>query len=203
MDHDFLVGPGIVWVGWRLSGLSEVRRASKGLGPPGYDAGVYVFQLDGADLVACSSASIGPSCAHPPLQPVRSTPSPRMFATRAEGFIRIQFQPTHAADDGRYGARMEPSWCTCRGATTTSGPYTWELSTVRDTQGNEVRYTYGLGAPESGFSAERLLRDIRYNEVAVHFYYEARPDASTYANGEHRLTAPPSTAPGLVERSGG
>ena len=200
LHYDSSVGPGIVGVGWRLSGLSEVRRASKGLGPPGYDAG-DVFQLDGADLVACSSASIGPSCAHPPLQPVRSTPSPRMFATRAEGFIRIQFQPTHAGGRWTVWRKDGTQLVYLPGATTTSGPYTWELSTVRDTQGNEVRYTYGLGAPESGFSAERLLRDIRYNEVAVHFYYEARPDASTYANGEHTLTAPPSTAPGLVERS--
>jgi Salmonella virulence plasmid 65kDa B protein len=58
-------GNGFVGVGWQLSGLSLIERASVRFGMPRYDDATLatdVFVWDGEELVACAQAPSSPGC---------------------------------------------------------------------------------------------------------------------------------------------
>ena len=48
-------------MGWSLSGLSVIERASPGKGTPAYD-GSDIFLIDGQELVQCVAGTLSPSC---------------------------------------------------------------------------------------------------------------------------------------------
>src|SRR5262245_12811146 len=56
LRYDSGAGNGFVGVGWRLSGLSVIERASVRFGAPRYDDATDVFLLDGDELVSCAQA---------------------------------------------------------------------------------------------------------------------------------------------------
>src|SRR5262245_31888861 len=91
--YDSGVGDGVVGVGWRLSGPSEVQRVSLGRGAPRFDA-TDVYLLDGQEIVSCEPGMTSPSCAHP-----TSAPGFIAYAFRTDTFQRVAFQV------GRTGGR--------------------------------------------------------------------------------------------------
>jgi hypothetical protein len=84
--YDSNIKYGVLGVGWRLSGLSEVKRVSPGRGAPRFDAD-DVYLLDGMELVQCRPGMTSPSCTHP---------APGLgfvaYAFRTDTFQRVAFQ---------------------------------------------------------------------------------------------------------------
>jgi RHS repeat-associated protein len=186
-------GPnGWIGQGWSLTGLSTLRRQSRGHGLPQWDAS-DTFSLDGRELIACpapddrsSPSSNIPSCAH-------RLPGLSAFTTRVESFQRIAAQgdprDTFATGPERWfvwrtdgvKATYEP------GVKTGRGVLEWRLSTVQDLSGNVVRYDWcpcaGAGAND-GY----MLRAIRYGDVEISFQGEPRPDPIHVATGGSLIT---------------
>ncbi|MBZ4423137.1 SpvB/TcaC N-terminal domain-containing protein [Myxococcus sp. RHSTA-1-4] len=166
---------GWLGVGWSLSGVSFIERASRGKGAPRYDAS-DMFLLDGQELVA--DASLGGT-----------------HSTRIQGYMRI----VQDSANNRWtvyrkdGTKLsyEPLFVVSQGT------FRWALKTAQDTRGNTVSYGYWC---ESG--ADCYLDAISYNGTTIKFYSEARPDPITYATGAslartgYRLKSILVTAPG-------
>lgn len=169
LQYDSQAGNGPVGIGWSLAGFSQIRRASPSGGLPSGTAG-DLFRLDGNDLIPCAGAAAGspialsPSCKY-------ALPAPLVaFTSRIETFQRIAFDPAPAGGgqwlvwerDGTR-RRYEPSPAT--------GIYL--LAEVRDTVGNAVSYSYMRTALSPGHD---YPNQILYNQTAVTFHWEARPD---------------------------
>jgi len=56
LNYDTKRGNGPLGMGWRVDGLSMIRRASPGRGAPTFDS-ADIFLLDGQELVACTTGS--------------------------------------------------------------------------------------------------------------------------------------------------
>src|SRR5262245_9775841 len=187
--YDSGVGDGVVGVGWRLSGPSEVQRVSLGRGAPRFDA-TDVYLLDGQEIVSCEPGMTSPSCAHP-----TSAPGFIAYAFRTDTFQRVAFQV------GRTGGRWHV-WDK-NGTRYIYAPHTyalplgrlfsprvteWRLASVEDTSGHVVNYNYVTLDGSGGFAGEGYLNEVTYNNTIVRCYYEVRPDIRTYAgNGAQRL----------------
>ncbi|HEX5748654.1 MAG TPA: RHS repeat-associated core domain-containing protein [Archangium sp.] len=166
---------GWLGVGWSVSGVSFIERASRGKGAPRYDAS-DMFLLDGQELVA--DASLGGT-----------------HSTRIQGYMRI----VQDSANNRWtvyrkdGTRLsyEPVFAVSRGT------FRWALKTAQDTHGNTVSYGYWC---DSG--ADCYLDAIAYNGTTIKFYSEARPDPISYATGaglartNYRLKSILVSAPG-------
>src|SRR5262249_29622858 len=62
--YDSSVGDGLLGVGWRFSGPSEIQRLSSGRGAPRFDSS-DIYLLDGIELVRCQALMRSPSCMYP------------------------------------------------------------------------------------------------------------------------------------------
>jgi hypothetical protein len=153
-------GNGLLGVGWRLQGLSEIELID------------HHYELDGQWLIACTAETDvlhgpqafgprSPSCAN----------AQGWYSTLSESYLRIAgagpnnlsvWQPDGVRTDySRVGARQK-----------------WLIDAVTDTGGNIVTYHWNTTA--NGFSFN-TIDSITYNGTVIKFYYEARALAETYA----------------------
>jgi hypothetical protein len=178
------------WLGyaWGLDGFDVIERASPGLGLPSFDA-TDVFLLNGEELVACVAGTVSPSCS-----------TGGTHATENESFQRVAFSST--TNDwtvtGRTGTVSTfRSVSAVAGTSPASGTpeydlgknYRWLLSSVTDTHGNSVSYSYAC--PEIATSPKTAVcypNTVSYNGTVVSFHREARPDVILMANG-HDIAA--------------
>ena len=186
LTYDSSSGNGPLGVGWRISGLSEIRRAAPGKGAPGYDDN-DIFFLDGMELIPCEQGMQSPSC-----ESAIDNVDFEAYATKRESFQRIAFEMTiyggrwHVWEKNGTKMTYEP------GISIDQRPFEWELTKVSDTLGNEVTYTYRSFSGSSDTS-ERYVDSISYNGAEIKFYWEERPDTISYASGRglvsmsHRL----------------
>ncbi len=163
-------GNGFIGLGWELSGLSVIERASRGRGAPRHDAN-DIFLLDGQEFVPCVAGTTSPSC-----------DTGGTHTTEIESYLRIKQDMVAntweiSSRDGTkttYAAVMGPN------TLTTAGTYRWARTGVVDTHGNAVTYDWWCdGTP----AVECYPDTITYNGVTVRFYREARTDPVSYANG--------------------
>ncbi len=171
-------GNGFIGVGWILSGISSIQRASPGKGLPNYDAN-DIYLLDGMELIACSSIDPNragfpnpPSCSSP-----TSIPGLMYYTTKIESFQRI----ARSSTDEWYvwtkdGTKL--SFETKVTSTVGGAIYRWHLSSVTDTLGNTVNSTYWCDGSQC------YPDQTTYNSVKITFYREARSDVISYATGD-------------------
>ena len=173
-------------VGWNLSGLSTIRRASPGQGAPNYDDN-DVFYLDGMELIPCTETMQSPSCKYP----ASASPSYKAYTTKIESFQRIAFNSAWTGSGGWHVWTKTGTKMTYEAQVSTSaiGVFAWRLASVEDTLGNKVAYSYfhDGSAPNLG---EQYIYEIIYNGTLVKFYYESRPiaDVVTHAIGGDLVT---------------
>jgi len=162
---------GIVGVGWDLAGISEIERASVRQGAPLY-ASSDVYMLDGQEMVACTGGMTSPSCT-----------SGGNYATRIENYLRIKYSSTGnkwevwSQDGTKRTYSAVGTWGSHSDTRRTTG-FRWMLSSVVDTHGNTVTYSYWCdGAPDC------YIDTISYNGTVITVYRETRPDPYRYAIG--------------------
>ncbi len=163
-------GNGLTGAGWTLTGLPEITRRSPNLGAPAFDA-TDVFQLDGAELVACTPAMTDPSCRLP------AAPGQRAFAARSADYRRI------ALDQGRWlvwerGGALhvfveEPHPGT--------EPTAWALATTTDPEGHQVSYSRNQNP--AGPDTASYPDTITYGGVTIRFHYQDRDDTVSHGDG--------------------
>jgi len=175
-------GSGPLGMGWRVEGLSVIQRASPGRGVPKFD-GTDIYLMDGQELVACGSIT-SPSCT-----------ASGTHATKIESFLRITRNGGTVNNwvvRARNGTKLTylpiSNWS--GGSHVYHTDYRWLLSTVIDTHGNTVTYTYACPAvaplpnqPVSVNRPECYVNTISYDQTTITFHRETRPDVYTYSLG--------------------
>jgi len=149
-------GNGFLGQGWSLTGFSAIERASSGRGTPTYGS-ADIFLLDGQELVADSSMGC-------------------QYSTRIKNYSCITYGAstnswTVVGTNGNR-ATYSPIYNLAQGT------FRWGLSSVSDTRGNAVTYTWWCEA-----GADCYPSSVTYNGTVVQLYREPRPDRSTFANG--------------------
>jgi hypothetical protein len=167
------------WLGyaWGLDGIDVIERATPGYGMPAYDAN-DVYLLDGQAMVTCVAGMVSPSCS-----------TGGTHATENESYRRIALNSTtnewKVTDrDGTVStfrsvgavANLNPAAGTP--AYDLAFSYRWLLTSVTDTNGNTVTYSYSCPASPTCYPAS-----ITYNGASIQFYYETRPDLILMGNG--------------------
>ncbi|WP_322418008.1 RHS repeat-associated core domain-containing protein [Mesorhizobium huakuii] len=167
------------WLGyaWGLDGFDVIERATPGYGMPAYDAN-DIYLLDGQAMVACTAGMVSPSCA-----------TGGTHATENESYRRIAFnsstnQWTVTDRDGTVStfrsvgavANFNPTAGTP--AYDLAMSYRWLLTSVTDTNGNTIAYTYYCPANPVCYP-----QSISYNGTVIGFQLEARPDMILMGNG--------------------
>ncbi|MDX8525879.1 RHS repeat-associated core domain-containing protein [Mesorhizobium sp. MSK_1335] len=167
------------WLGyaWGLDGFDVIERATPGYGMPAYDAN-DIYLLDGQAMVACVAGMVSPSCS-----------TGGTHATENESYRRIALNSTtnewKVTDrDGTVStfrsvgavANLNPAAGTP--AYDLAFSYRWLLTSVTDTNGNTVTYSYTCPASPTCYPAA-----ITYNGASIQFYYETRPDLILMGNG--------------------
>jgi RHS repeat-associated protein len=176
LSYDSRAGNGPFGVGWRLGGVSVIERASPRRGVPRYDAN-DIYLLDGNVLIPCAQAPTSPSCA-----------AGGSHATRVESYLRVKYESASntwtvkqrdgtSATYGQNGAVF----------TTTGGTLRWGVSSMTNTKGAAVTYSWWCDGTNPNAN-ECYLDKITYNGTVVKLYRETRTDPFTYAVGP-RLAA--------------
>lgn len=169
--------------GWGLVGFDVIERASPGSGLPAFNA-ADIFLINGSEMVACGSGVISPSCA-----------SGGTHATENESYRRIAFVSgtnEWKVTDANGTVSLFRSIAAIAGTNPSSGTPAgdlsrnarWLLSSVIDTHGNTVTYSYSC--PDIGttpLTAVCYPNTVTYNGTSLTFYYENRPDLILMANG--------------------
>jgi RHS repeat-associated protein len=181
LSYDSRGENGWLGVGWRLTGLSSIRRATPGRGAPSHTSD-DIFVLDGAELIPCSPGVDSPSCKYPASQTYHG------YTSRIESYRRIAYDPSAGAGGSWYVWSKDGTRNIFKPRTGSSATvHAWDLSRVEDARGNSVSYEYSQKGPSAGV-AESYLDAINYGGFKVKFHYEQRPDPFTYANGESLVT---------------
>ncbi|MER9137695.1 VCBS repeat-containing protein [Mesorhizobium sp. M0830] len=167
------------WLGyaWGLDGLDVIERATPGYGMPAYDAN-DIYLLDGQAMIACVAGMVSPSCA-----------TGGTHATENESYRRIALNGTTnewKVTDRDGTVSTFRSVAAVANLTPTAGTpaydlamsYRWLLTSVADTNGNSVSYSYTCPA-----SPVCYPDNVSYNGTIVKFYYETRPDLILMGNG--------------------
>lgn len=160
-------------VGWTLSGGSVIERQSDRGGVPRFD-GTDTFVLDDNGLVACSAYPSTPSCS-----------SGGTHTTRYETYERI-VRNTSAnswevtARDGTKSTYASLGSFNVGGTQDSRlrNDYRWLLSTIVDTDGNTITYSYDCAELPTCY-----VTSLSYGVSQVSFFWEARPDTFPYATG--------------------
>ncbi|MER9850922.1 FG-GAP-like repeat-containing protein, partial [Mesorhizobium sp. M0106] len=167
------------WLGyaWGLDGFDVIERASPGYGMPAFD-GTDIYLLDGQQLVACVAGTVSPSCS-----------TGGTHATENESYRRIALNGTTnewKVTDRDGTVSTYRSVAAVANLTPTAGTpaydlaqsYRWLLTSVTDTNGNGVAYSYTCPATPVCYPDT-----ISYNGSVVKFYLETRPDLILMGNG--------------------
>jgi RHS repeat-associated protein len=147
---------GFVGVGWGLSGFGSVDRVGAGLGSPRFDA-TDTYLVDGQEVLPCTVATQAPSCQ-----------AGATHTTKVESYRKIIFD----AATNRWkvwspsGVRAEYASIRDLGVNTLR----WGLSSVTDTKGNTVNYTWACQFGECYPST------ATFGPYVATIYRETRPD---------------------------
>lgn len=169
--------------GWGLEGFDVIERASPGRGLPYFNGG-DVYLLNGTELVRCATTTNSPSCK-----------SGGTHATEIESYRRIRFSRsankwTVTGRDGTVSTFRTPA--AIAGVKLSAGTpafrvanqYRWHLTSVVDTNGNTVNYTYACpGLSTAPLTSVCYPNTVSYNGTTITFHREARPDHILMANG--------------------
>ncbi|MEM7777965.1 MAG: toxin TcdB middle/N-terminal domain-containing protein, partial [Pseudomonadota bacterium] len=178
---------GILGIGWRLEGVSEILRTSRVRGTPAFDAPVLTstetFRLDTDDeLMRCETGATSPSCT------IGGT-----HFTRVESYRRYTFDDTSntwtitARDGTRYVYKSVGDLAGgATGDTDLADNARWLLSEIIDTSAaqNTVQFTYACAT-----LPVCVIDKISYNRTEVIFHTEDRPDPQSYATGKSIVVA--------------
>jgi hypothetical protein len=155
---------GFAGVGWSLGGFGTVERASPGLGSPRYDA-TDVFVLNGQELLPCPAPNPSPSCT-----------AGGTHTTKSESDLKIRFDA---------GTNTWTVWAKSGVKTffspvyqTPSGTLTWGQSSVTDTHGNVVSYTWACPSGDDCYPDT-----VTFAPYTVTLYRETRGDVTSRATG--------------------
>jgi len=174
LAYDSSARNGLAGVGWTLSGLSEIERASTGKGAPRYDDS-DVYLLDDEELVPCATGSVSPSCT-----------SGGTYSSKNESFSK--FALTGAGAGSRWTLTAKDGVRRVYAPVLSSATdlvYRWGLNQVIDTKNNVVSYNWA--ANQFGCCWE-YLDSVTYNGTTIKFHYEARTDTDLEAMGNGGLT---------------
>ena len=184
LEYDSAVSNSLAGVGWRLSGISSIERASVGQGSPRYDES-DVFSLNGQPLIACTQQTATDPQTQSPTSPSCQTGG--THSTKIESYIRIKFDDTANTWTvwTKNGNRevFEPVH------TTSLGVYRWGVSQAIDPSGNSVNYEWscadGACYPDTitYHPDEQTLFRSR-----IRLVWEQRPDPISMANGVDIVT---------------
>ena len=164
----------LLGLGWTISGLSVIERASPGRGAPRFDSN-DVYMLDREELVTCANIASSASCG-----------AGGTHSTKVENYRRVTF--SSGANEWyvwqRNGTKLTYKSVGVLGGSSSNSNtalnYRWLLQEAKDTNGNTVSYSYWCdGLPNC------YPNLITYNGTTVQFYREARPTSQkiTYATG--------------------
>lgn len=154
---------GYLGMGWSLSGISVIERASPGRGAPRYGAANDIWLLDGQELIPCATGSLSPSCV------VGSVVSRGTHSTRIENYQRIRFEPAYP-----YGARWVitdqrgTQYIYSARHTVGGEVFQYWLERVVDTRNNTVYFTYTVDTANNWMYPS----SISYNRTTVRFYHQ-------------------------------
>jgi RHS repeat-associated protein len=173
LDYHSGAPSGFVGVGFDLSGMSVIQRASRGQGSPRYTAS-DIFLLDGMELVPCVAGSKSPSCT------TGTTAGLAYFSTKIETYTRIAF----SAASNTWSLWSKDGTLTTYGSVAAYGnnSFRWGVQSVRDLRGHVVTYTWW-----SDPDYESYPSTIAYNGTTITFYPERRSDWTWYATGTARM----------------
>ena len=165
--------------GWGLDGIDVIERARPRQGVPAFDAN-DIFVLNGTELVPCVAGMVSPSCS-----------TGGTHATENESYLRIKLDSIANQWEitDKDGAKTVLQSIGTIGAAGTLTPgtdahdlayrYRWLVTSVTDTHGNQVNYTYTCTALPTCYPDT-----VAYNGTTAKFYREARPDVLLVANGK-------------------
>ncbi len=152
--------------GWRIGGLSEIRRAARVRGTPKFNAAdTYLLDYD-TELMRCAGtiATNSPSCLY------GGTHASRVETYKRYKFIANENRWEVTARDGtRYSYRTVGSSVT---------DYRWLLHKVTDTNSNTVSYAY-----DCPVSPVCWPSTITYNGTIIQFYRRGNLTTRRFATG--------------------
>ncbi|MCW5600039.1 FG-GAP-like repeat-containing protein [Nitrosomonas sp.] len=174
LEYDSQIGNGMLGVGWKLKGLSEIRVTSFTGGiAQGSDTDKY--WLDDNELIPCanafeeSNAASSPSCKY-------AMPAPLIaYTSRIESFKRIAFEPTETGGRWYIWDKNGTKSTYLRAENIPQ----WNISEVSDIHGNVVNYGYSLKV--GNYLSPDYLEQIAYNQTLIRFYWEQRSDVISFA----------------------
>ena len=159
--------------GWTLSGGSVIKRTSSAGGTPTFTVS-DAFVLDDNILMPCAAVGATPSCSTGGTHSARyetyqrivqNTVANTWVVTARDGTVST-YQPLSYWNSGStQPANLKTS-------------YRWLLSTVADTDGNTITYSYDCTTLPDCYVSQ-----IAYGITTVVFAWETRPDTITYATG--------------------
>ncbi len=161
--------------GWGLSGFGVIERARPRRGVPAYDAN-DIYLLNGVELVPCVTGTVSPSCS-----------TGGTHATENESYLRIKKTANTWEITEKDGTKtVLKAVGTIAGNTSTPGTddhdvnhlYRWLVTSVTDTHGNQVSFTYACPDLPVCYPAT-----VSYNRTTITFHRETRPDFILMANG--------------------
>jgi RHS repeat-associated protein len=137
-------------VGWQMAAMSAVSRVGPLHGIPKGDAG-DIFQLDGQDMVPCTTYG-GTHC------------------TKILNYQRISKTANGWSVWTKTGTKMDYATQYKLGTNVAA----WFLSSVTDTSGNQALYNYAFSAdPTANNQGTPQLRSIKYGPYTVDFSYDS------------------------------
>jgi RHS repeat-associated protein len=160
-------------IGWRLEGLPEIVRGSKGNGTPTFD-NTDVYFAAGVELMPCAASIASPSCS-----------TGGTHTSRFEDYRRVKYDVAANAwiitspNGVRYIFKSTSTWFPAGANTLLGASFRWLLSTTTDTHGNTVNYNYACYA-----ASECYPSAVDYNGTRVQFYHRAAPASGQFANGK-------------------
>jgi RHS repeat-associated protein len=176
---------GFLGVGWRLDGVSEIRRSGEHGGSPLFDqsavlASADVYRLDGVELTRCLAASASPSC-------TTGTLEKGNFEARYEAFERIRYDETANTwtvwkkNGTKSIYRAVSTWGPGNGSVPAdiADRFRWRLAEVIDTRGNTVTWSYDCATLPACWPSR-----IAYGPYEVVFHTEANPTPLRHATGK-------------------
>jgi RHS repeat-associated protein len=168
LAHNSSAGNGFVGVGWSLEGFSVIER----VGPSGRGmrscASSDAHTLDGEPLVTCAALG-GTHC------------------TKDQSFARIVFDQTNERwmvwDKTGRKSTYTKIFHVPASNLAASCPYRYGITSVEDTSGNKVSYSWAADSTETDAHQELYPASVAYNGVTVTFNRASRADPMTFANG--------------------
>lgn len=167
------------WLGyaWGLDGFDVIERATPGYGMPAYDAN-DIYLLDGQAMVACVAGTVSPSCATGGTHATENESYRRIALNGATNEWKVTDRDGTVSTFRSVAAVANLTPAAGTPAYDLAMSYRWLLTSVTDTNGNTVTYSYSCPVSPVCYPDA-----VSYNGTVVKFYYETRPDMILMGNG--------------------